>query len=280
MPNQKVYDTLFRDYFNDRERFLSLTNAIVDTDCRNPEEVVFNNLENSFFSNLRNDLSALIKNTFVVMAEHQRTFNPNIAFRFLEYAAEVYYDYIAGHRKQLFARKKIFIPAPMFIVFYDGKPNEPSKQIIRLSDSFKSKSSNLELVAEQYNIAADANQDLKQHCSYLNQYCIFTERVIANRAAGMTIEQAVAEAMRYSIDHDIMRDYLLSKEKDVLKMLKYEWSEEEARQAIHEVSYEEGILYAIKSLMHKQKLTAMQAMDILDIPASAQNTYINRLNLA
>ena len=61
-------------------------------------------------------------------------------------------------------------------------------------------------------------------------------------------------------------------------MLKYEWSEEEARRAIREVSYEEGILYAIKSLMHKQKLTAMQAMDILDIPVSAQSTYINRLN--
>ena len=211
MPNQQVYDTLFRDYFNDRERFLSLSNAVVDTDCQNPDEVVFNNLESSFFSNLRNDLSALIKNTFVVMSEHQRTFNPNVAFRFLEYAAEVYYNYIADHRKQLFASKKILIPAPVFVVFYDGKPSEPSKQIIRLSDSFKTKSSSLELVAEQYNIATGANRQLKEHCSYLNQYCTFTERVTANRAAGMTLEQAVAEAMRYSINHDIMRDYLLRK---------------------------------------------------------------------
>ena len=273
MPNQQVYDTLFRDYFNDRERFLSLTNAVVDTDCQNPDEVVFNNLENSFFSGLRNDLSALIKNTFVVMTEHQRTFNPNIAFRFLEYAAEVYYGYIAGHRKQLFARKKLFIPAPMFVVFYDGNPDEPSKQIIRLTDSFKRKSQSLELIAEQYNIAAGVNKHLKKHCAYLNQYCAFTERVTANRKAGMTLEQAVAEAMRYSIDHDIMRDYLLSKEKDVLKMLKYEWNEEEARQAIREVSYEEGLnqgvskglFNAVVSLINNKGFSPDEAMSALNI---------------
>ena len=65
MPNKQIYDTLFRDYFNDRERFLSLANAVANTGCKNPDEVIFNNLESSFFSSLRNDLSALIGNVFV-----------------------------------------------------------------------------------------------------------------------------------------------------------------------------------------------------------------------
>ena len=284
MPNKQIYDTLFRDYFNDRERFLSLANAVTNTGCKNPDEVVFNNLESSFFSSLRNDLSACIGNTFVVMTEHQRTFNPNIAFRFLEYAAEVYYGYIVGRRKQLFARKKIIIPAPMFAILYDGKTTEPEQQIIRLSDSFAQASTSLELIAVQYNISAGNNKPLKQSCPYLRQYCAFTERVGANRLNGMTLDQAVAEAMHYSIDHDIMRDYLSSREKDVLKMLKYEWDEDEARQAIREVSYEEGydkgLLASIKNLMQSQNWTPTQAMEALNVPENDRIGYLNRLQIA
>ena len=101
----------------------------------------------------------------------------------------------------------------------------------------------------------------------------------------MTLEQAIAEAMRYSIDHDIMRDYLLSKEKDVLKMLKYEWNEEEARQAIREVGYEEGlsqgisqgVTNSVRNLIKSMKLSPDAAMNALMIPTAGRPTILANL---
>ena len=68
-------------------------------------------------------------------------------------------------------------------------------------------------------------------------------------------------------------------------MLKYEWDEDEARQAIREVGFEDGydkgydsgLMSAINSLMKKQNLTPLQAMDTLDIPVDAQRSYLSLL---
>jgi hypothetical protein len=40
-------------------------------------------LMDTFFTNKKNDVSALIKNTLVVLTEHQSTINKNMPFRFL-----------------------------------------------------------------------------------------------------------------------------------------------------------------------------------------------------
>ena len=68
-------------------------------------------------------------------------------------------------------------------------------------------------------------------------------------------------------------------------MLKYEWDEEEARQACRDAGFEEGyntgydtgLLSAIKNLMKSQNWTSTQAMNALNVPVDAQSTYLNRL---
>ena len=58
--NKKYRDSVFRDYFNDEERLLSLCNAILGTNYKNSEKLIINTLEGIFFDNQKNDYIAKV----------------------------------------------------------------------------------------------------------------------------------------------------------------------------------------------------------------------------
>ena len=62
--NKKYRDTVFRDYFNEPVRLLSLCNAILGTQYSDVAELKINTLEGIFFDNQKNDISCTIGNHF------------------------------------------------------------------------------------------------------------------------------------------------------------------------------------------------------------------------
>ena len=88
--NKKYRDSLFRDYFNDKVRLLSLCNALLDTKYTESEDIVINTLDGIFFSEVKNDLSCLIQNRLIVIIEHQSTVNENMPLRMLFYVNELF----------------------------------------------------------------------------------------------------------------------------------------------------------------------------------------------
>ena len=65
--NVQYRDTVFRDFFNNEKRLLSLCNAVLETNYKDESKIEINTLEGSFFSGQKNDISCLIRDKFLVM---------------------------------------------------------------------------------------------------------------------------------------------------------------------------------------------------------------------
>ena len=87
--NKKYRDSVFRDYFNEPNRLLSLCNAILGTNYQDSEKLNINTLEGIFFDNQKNDISCTIEDNFLILIEHQTSVNNNMPFRCLSYVAEL-----------------------------------------------------------------------------------------------------------------------------------------------------------------------------------------------
>ena len=74
-------------------------------------------LENAIYMGMKNDLAFII-DTNLVLYEHQSTDNPNMPLRDLFYISAEYQKLVDD--RSLYSSRLQKIPAPSFIVFYNG----------------------------------------------------------------------------------------------------------------------------------------------------------------
>ena len=228
--NAQYRDTVFRDYFNNEHRLLSLCNAVLETNYKDESEIEINTLEGNFFSGQKNDVSCAIQDKFLVMVEHQSTVNPNMPFRFLSYVAQLFNNLVKA-REKIYRNEEIKFPDPLFYVFYDGDSKEPLEQELRLSDLLQGTSHRLELIVKMYNINDGIGQPLLQKCDYLRDYSKLVGKVKQGIKRKLTRRQAIIEAIEWCIKNGFMRDYLLNKKDEVFGMLDWQWDMDEAQTA-------------------------------------------------
>ena len=227
----KYRDSMFRDFFNDKTRLLSLCNALLDTDSNDPNEIEINTLNGIFFSQSKNDLSCIFRNHFLVIIEHQSTKNENMPLRIFFYASEIFKNVIASRKakKKVYNEELIHLPIPEFFVFYNGNDDEEESRILKLSDAFYGNNEFLELKVKLFNLNEGNNQKILSQCSYLQHYCTFVNRVKSNLKSGMNIKEAINEAVDFCCENNIMTDYLNSKRKEIFDMIDFQWNMNEAK---------------------------------------------------
>lgn len=71
---------------------------------------------------------------YLNMYEHQSTLNPNMPLRDLFYIAYEYEKLVDG--KQIYGSRAIRIPAPRFIMFYNGCEKAEKSTLLKLSDLY------------------------------------------------------------------------------------------------------------------------------------------------
>ena len=298
---KKYRDSLFRDYFNNKSRLLSLCNALLDSNFTEEEDIIINTLDGVFFSEVKNDLSCLIQNRLIVIIEHQSTVNENMPLRMYFYLNELFRKYIADKKESLYKTKLIPLPKPEFFVLYNGHRKETGSRVLRLSNAFGREKSPLELEVTLYNMNDPANETMVRKSLPLDNYCFFIENVTKREAAGMSRNEAIEETIKYCIEHNIMRDYLMEKRKEVFKMIDFEFNLEEAKKVWKEEAREEGHsegraegkaegraegraegkteerLSSIRNIMQTLNLTVQQAMEALKIPPEEQTVYASKV---
>ena len=120
--------------FSDKKNLLSLYNAINRTEYDDPEKLQIVTLENAIYMGMKNDLAFIIDmNLFLY--EHQSTYNPNIPLRDLFYISAEYQKLV--DRKSLYSSSLQKIPAPYFIVFYNGTEKQEEYWENSLSDAYE-----------------------------------------------------------------------------------------------------------------------------------------------
>ena len=219
--NRRYKDSVFVDLFsNDRtakDNFLALYNALYNTNYQSTAILQNIRLKQTMYMSFANDVSYLVDNKIIVLAEHQSTVNPNMPLRCLEYVTRLY-EHIQNPRDR-YSRALKKIPAPVFYVFYNGVEKVPIKKILKLSDSFimRPETLSLELVVKLININYDKDSRIVKRCEPLGQYSLFVDAV--RRHIAVDKEHGFENAIKECIKNDILKEYLQRKSREVINML-------------------------------------------------------------
>ncbi|UTC67315.1 MULTISPECIES: Rpn family recombination-promoting nuclease/putative transposase [unclassified Treponema] len=251
--NKRSYkDSVFVDLFSEdekaKENFLSLYNALHGTNLQLSCPVENIRLDNVMYMNIINDVSCLVDNKIIVLAEHQSTINENMPLRFLQYIARLYEKLQAPTDRYL--RKLSKIPTPEFYVFYNGVEDYPESTILKLSNAFitKPESVPLELSVKVYNINKNKGADVLSRCKTLKDYSLFVEEV--RKQTQLDSENGFTNAVKICIEKGILKDYLMRKSREVINMLiaEYDYDTDIAvqRQEAGRIAFAEGIEQGIE----------------------------------
>ncbi len=239
VKEQKKYkDTVFRLLFSHKRRALSLYNGINGTAYEDESLLEFNTLDNAIYMNLHNDISFVIVNQ-IHLYEHQSTLPVNLPLRDLLYIADILQKTIVD--KTIYSSKRLMIPNPNFIVFYNGQDKMREHMEIKLSDSFLVPTDNpeLELKVAVLNINEGMNEELKRKCPDLKQYMQYVDKVRKYNKE-MPLKDAVVKAVDECIEQDILREFLMKQKAEVVKVSIYEFDEEREMRLIREDEREIG----------------------------------------
>ena len=236
-------DTVFRMLFSDKKNLLSLYNAVTGRAYENAEDLEIVTLDNAVYMGMKNDLSFLL-DTRIYLYEHQSTKNPNMPLRDLFYISLEYQKYVSD--KSLYSSTLQKLPAPVFMVFYNGTEEMEERTELRLSQAYEhfEGEPNLELKVMVLNINAGHNEELMEQCRMLKEYAQYVARV-RGYAGSMKLEEAVRRAIRECITEGILTDFLRKNraEVEMVSILEYdkEYEEKKLRQAEYKAGEQAGL---------------------------------------
>lgn len=232
-------DTVFRMLFRERKELLELYNAMNGSDYSNPEDLQIVTLENAVYMNVKNDL-AFIADFHLYLYEHQSTVNPNMPLRFLQYVAKEYEKLVGND--SVYGRRRIEIPAPCFVVFYNGTEFLPEKSELRLSEAYETDAAEpqLELKVQVFNINEGNNEGLKEQCKALKDYMLYVE-CVRKYAEEHSVAESVACAVDECIERGILAEFLRKNKSEVIPVSIFEYNEAEALKAIKADEYAFGV---------------------------------------
>lgn len=220
--------------------------------------------------------------------EQQSSYNPNMPVRMLQYAGNLYEKYIKQGRLNKFGRKRLSLPAPRLVVFYNGMEDQPEEGQLKLSDSFPGGAAfDIEVKVRMINVNMGKSQRILSACKPLGEYSWLVSEIRKNNYSkdedGMS--SAVDRAITDMPDDFLIKPFLIAHRAEVKGMLLTEYNEAEQMELFREEGREEGRVEGaeserinnIRSMMEMLKLSARQAMDVLKIPASEQPRYLSML---
>ena len=156
--NRTYKARIFEMVFSDKKELLALYNAVNKTHYDNPELLEINTLQNAIYMSMRNDVSFIIDSR-LSLYEHQSTYSPNLPIRYLLYVADIYANITKN--ENLYGTKKVMIPPPRFLIFYNGRAPYPERKILKLSELYavEEEEVSLELTALLLNINPGYNEE-------------------------------------------------------------------------------------------------------------------------
>ena len=224
--NREYKDRLFKFIFKDKEKLLSLYNALNSSHYTNPEDIEITTLEDVIYCKMKNDVSFIIDDRLSLF-EHQSTYNPNMPLRGFLYFAKHFEKYIVESDVDIYGKNLLELPTPKFVVFFNGSDMPEERRILRLSDAFsvEKEKACMELEAEVLNINYGKNKKLMESCRPLMEYSYFVQKV-KEYSEKYGRDQAIELAVDECINKGILKDLLIKHRAEVVDMVLTEYDEE------------------------------------------------------
>ena len=241
--NREYKSDVFSMLLEDKKNALLLYNALNDSNYTNPDDVEICTLEKGISLTVRNDASFVIDSSLNIY-EHQSTVCPNMPLRSLIYVANHLEKRIKQQRLNLFGHTLVKIPTPKFIVFYNGKENQPERYEYKLSDCFEKETDNpqLELKCIVYNINKGNNVELLNRCGFLKDYMIFIDYVRHYYGdENMSLSDAIEHAINRCIDENVLKEFLINRREEVAKVTNLDFTFERQIELEREEAKKTGV---------------------------------------
>ena len=265
-------DSLFCDIFRRKDYLQDVYRGLFGRDV-SLQEIQLMTLQGTFFNDEKNDVSFLAGKRQIVLMEHQSTLNENMPLRMFWYMAKLY-------RKQVpkdapYRTRRLQLPAPCFYVFYNGLDPAPDEWEMRLSEAFEGECSSLELCVKAYNMNATSGSRLLEKSRALKGYSVFVAQIRRKTAAGVCLEGAVKQAIRYCIEQDLLAEYFLEREmEEVFDMVSFKWDPElakrvqlqEAQEIGMEKGMEKGVTEIVLNMLKKKKWSLQDISEVSQWP--------------
>ena len=198
---------------------LDTYNALNGTNYTDKSAIIIQKLDGRVMLSMRNDASFLL-DSFFNLYEHQSTYNPNMPLRQLLYFSDLVGDMIKTGNLNVYGSRRIPIPTPKFVVFYNGRVARPEQEVMCLSDLYEHKleTYDLDLTCVVYNINPGCNEAIKAKSEALRGYTMFVEKVRQYSDVETTLEDAINRAIDECIEAGVLVDFFTRRREEVLKM--------------------------------------------------------------
>ena len=265
-------DTLFRFIFkgeDDRSKrwLLSLYNALNDSNYTDINDLKITTIQNALFLTMKDDLSFLIDGEMNLF-EHQSTVNPNMPLRGFMYFARLYQSYLAGRKQMLYGSSQVKIPAPKFVVFYNGTTNQEDIIKYRLSDAFEKPTTEgeFEWTATVLNVNANHNPTLQKKCKALYDYSNFVANVRKRIADGQERDEAVKAAVDDAINNKLLDGLFEEQKWEIIGLMLAEFDQEIYEKTVREEGRNEGLIEGALVLIKKHNISPEDAAKEMGAP--------------
>ena len=227
-----VKDSVFTSLFKEKRYLIQLYRALHPEDTETTEDDLKDvTVSNVLVDDIYNDLGFTVGTTIMLLIEVQSTWTVNIIFRALMYLVQTYREYFRKTKQNLYKSKKLKMPKPEIYVIYVGdRKTRPEK--ISLSEEF----------FEGKDICIDVRVKMiydGKSGDIINQYVVFTKVCNEQVAKHGRTREAVQEAVRICKERNVLKEYLSSREKEVVDMLMELYDEQEViRSYVESEKYE------------------------------------------
>ena len=206
-------NSVFLDLFQDKKNLLKLYQTLHPEDTDTTEDTLdIVTIDNVLTDNLYNDLGIMTgNNKLLLLLEAQASWTVNILIRILLYLAQSYHEYFERTSQSLYKSTKVKMPKPELYIIYTGNKGKKPDIIFLSQEFFDGAEIDIEVRAT---VIYESNTE-----DIINQYIIFCKVFDEQRKLyGMT-EQTVRETIRICKDRNILKEYLISREKEVVTIM-------------------------------------------------------------
>ncbi len=254
MAKRTAKNSVFLDLFQDKSYLLKLYKTLHPEDATATEDSLTDvTITNVLTDNLYNDLGFIANNRLMILVEAQSTWTVNILVRVLLYLAQSYHEYFQRTCQDYYKSKKVKIPKPeLYVIFTGNKGRKPD--IISLSkEFFEGVDIDIEVKAK---VIYESDTD-----DIINQYIIFCK--VFNEQTkqhGMT-QKSVTETIRMCKDRNVLREYLVGREKEVVTIMMSLFDEEQIMKSFIRSERHDADRETAERMIRKGKMSLEEIAD-------------------
>ena len=266
-------DTVFRMLFDDKKHLLSLYNAVNQKNYTDADALQVITLKNAIYMEMKNDLAFIIDMN-LYLYEHQSTYNPNMPLRDLFYISNEYQRLV--EQKSLYSSAIQKIPAPKFVVFYNGNKQIEDVSELKLSSAYEclTNDPDLELRVTVLNVNEGHNRELMEHCQVLEEYAQYVARVRQYTSLQeLSLEEAVERAVDECINEGILAEFLTRNRAEVVSVSIFEYDKEKEEKKLRKAEFESGVETGLQRGRIQERNTNIREMLLDNVPVEKIKQY-------